>query len=594
MMPFVGIAQEDLNKMVQVTGAYDPIISDAEKIEMPVTVSDTLLDIKGGFQYSIKPQGAMSNFALRPMPAAKLNEKAYKDPRWLYARIGAGYPLQFLGDIYMQNLKPEDVSYGLFYNHRSIWAKIDNPDGENIPIDELNHEGGIYFRKNWEKMIFNTTVGFNHHNVLFYGYNTAVANRANHVVNKDSISQSYTSFYVNAGISSLPSESKFIYAANLMFDVFGDNGKNKFNKGRVFSMNENKVGANFMIGTSLNEGKHILSLKADGNVYLRNLSFNNAFSSHFNNSAIVYSYLFDELYGIYGSGKDTSDTKYIFNLNPSYSVALSKFHLELGVKYTGYQKAYSMKHKFYPMVNAELKLVNEFVPYAGISGGVNMNDYKSVVAQNPFITPGLNMSMKATDCAYSINGGFKGNIQSVFSYNVYGNYSILNDSYFFVNSYQTLPNNNPAEQISLRNNFDVLFDDMQLLKVGADFKVIAGPIDVSLSAAYYHCTLDKVVSPFHLPQYEANANIDISAGKYLTFNVNAYGQTKSSYAYTQALDEVGFNDGFINLGLGAEYIFTKNFSVFLNVNNVLNSKYEIWHGYRVPGIGALGGITFKL
>ncbi|MDR1592878.1 MAG: hypothetical protein LBS43_00160 [Prevotellaceae bacterium] len=594
MFPLWSLAQDDLNKTVQVTRAYDPIISDAEKIEFPGSFSDTLLNIKGNYQYSITPQNIASRVTLRPMPAAKISEDAYKDPKWLYARLGAGYPLQALGDVYLHNLNPADISYGLFYNHRSIWAKINNPNGENIPIDEMNHQAGVFFRKNWEKLSFNINGGFNGHNVLFYGYNTTIAKRAGIVPAKDSIAQAYTSIYVNAGVNSQDrKESGLRYHVNVLFDIFGDKGENKFKRGRIFSMNENKFDADIELGYAFGEKKHLVSLKADGNVYMRSLEYNAVYNSYFADPLLIYNSVFTDLYGMNGTGKNISDTKYIFNITPSYSFSLSKIDLDLGVKYTGYKREYKMKNKIYPAINVRFKLANEFVPYAGVNGEMQMNDYKSIVSENPFIAPGMNMAMRATDCFIDISGGIKGNIENIFAYNVYGKYSYLDDFYFFINSGQTLPASSVGELVALRNNFDVVYDDIRQLKVGAELKVSAGRVEALLSGAYYSYTLDALSAAFHRPAFTADLDIDVKATKALIFNINAHANSETPYTYNIAHGEIYYNEVFINLGAGVEYLFNRSFSVFLNANNLLNRRNEIWHGYKLPGLGVLGGVTFK-
>jgi hypothetical protein len=594
MFPVLSMAQDDLTKTVQVTKDYDPIISDAEKIEFPVSFSDTLLNFKGKYQYSITPQSIFSRVTLRPMPAAKISEDEYKDPKWLYARAGVGYPIQILGDVYVHNLNPADISFGLFYNHRSIWTKLNNPNGEDIPIDEMNHQAGVFFRKNWEKVSFNIDGGFSGHNVLFYGYNTLAARRAEIVPAKDSISQAYTSIYVNAGINSQDTdESRFRYHFNLLFDIFGDNGKNKFDKGRIFSMNENKFGADTEFGYTFGEKKHVISLKADGNIFMSNFDYNTVYNNYFANPLLIYNEVFTDLYGIYGAGKNISDTRYIFNITPSYSFSLAKIDFDLGVKYTGYKRDYKMKSRIYPAVNVRFKLVDEFVPYVGVNGETKMNDYKSIASENPFIAPGMNMAMKATDCFFDILAGIRGNIENIIAYNVYGKYSSLKDFYFFVNSGQTLPASSVGELVALRNNFDAVYDDVGQLKVGADLKISAGRVEAMLSGAYYSYALGVLDAPFHRPSVVTGLEIDIKATKTLVFNVNLHANSKTPYTYNVAHSEIYYNDAFVNLGAGAEYLFTRSFSIFLNASNLLNKRNEIWHGYKLPGLGVLGGITFK-
>jgi hypothetical protein len=583
------MAQDDLSKVVQVTKAYDPIISDAEKIDFPLNFNDSLLNIRSKFQYSITPHSVASSVIVRPMPSAKINENAYKDPKWLYARAGAGYPLQLQGDLYLQNLYPADYSYGMFYNHRSIWSKINNPNGKDVPIDEMNHQVGVFFRKNGEKLSFNINGGFFGHNVQFYGYNTTTAMRAAITPLKDSIAQVYKSVYVNAGLNSQDTkESDFRYHVNLMAEFFGDNGKNKFNKGRIFSMDENKLGAEIILGYAIERKKHLISLKAEGDMFLRNLKYNNMYDPYFADPMLIYNSIFNDLYGIAGTGKDIKDDRYIFSLTPSYTYSSAKIDLDLGFKYTGYKKSYSMNHRIYPVANIIFKVGSGFNPYANISGEVKMNDYRSIVDENPYISPGMNMTMKATDSPYAVSVGIRGNVENVFAYNIYGKYSALKDLYFFVNSEQTLP----VTLVALKNNFDVVYDDARQLSAVADLKVSSGFFEATLSGAYYSYTLDKLGAAFHRPEFVANLDINMKASKSLVFNINACAGSKTPYTGT-ANGEIYYNDEFINLGAGAEYMFTRSFSIFLNASNLLNRKNEVWHGYKLPGTGVLGGITFK-
>ena len=48
-----------------------------------------------------------------------------------------------------------------------------------------------------------------------------------------------------------------------------------------------------------------------------------------------------------------------------------------------------------------------------------------------------------------------------------------------------------------------------------------------------------------------------------------------------------------DMGIGAEYQLTDRLSLFLNINNLLNNKYERWYGYQAYGINVYGGLRFK-
>jgi outer membrane receptor protein involved in Fe transport len=48
-----------------------------------------------------------------------------------------------------------------------------------------------------------------------------------------------------------------------------------------------------------------------------------------------------------------------------------------------------------------------------------------------------------------------------------------------------------------------------------------------------------------------------------------------------------------DLSLGAEFTINRQFSAWLNANNLFNNKYERWHNYPVYGLNVLGGIIVR-
>ena len=53
------------------------------------------------------------------------------------------------------------------------------------------------------------------------------------------------------------------------------------------------------------------------------------------------------------------------------------------------------------------------------------------------------------------------------------------------------------------------------------------------------------------------------------------------------------NGGAFDLNAGAEFRVYKNFSVWLQMNNIFNNKYQRWNQYQVFGFNILGGIVYS-
>jgi hypothetical protein len=52
-------------------------------------------------------------------------------------------------------------------------------------------------------------------------------------------------------------------------------------------------------------------------------------------------------------------------------------------------------------------------------------------------------------------------------------------------------------------------------------------------------------------------------------------------------------EGAFDLNAGAEFRINKNFNIWLQMNNILNNRYERWHQYEVFGFNILGGIVYS-
>ena len=50
---------------------------------------------------------------------------------------------------------------------------------------------------------------------------------------------------------------------------------------------------------------------------------------------------------------------------------------------------------------------------------------------------------------------------------------------------------------------------------------------------------------------------------------------------------------FLDLGFQAEYEIIPRFSIFLQLNNILNDKYQRWYQYDNFGMNVLGGLRLK-
>jgi outer membrane receptor for ferric coprogen and ferric-rhodotorulic acid len=64
-------------------------------------------------------------------------------------------------------------------------------------------------------------------------------------------------------------------------------------------------------------------------------------------------------------------------------------------------------------------------------------------------------------------------------------------------------------------------------------------------------------------------------------------------AYWRYLNKsVGTGDGGFDVNAGMEFRLTKQFNLWLQMNNLFNDKYQRWNQYSVYGFNILGGVIF--
>lgn len=106
---------------------------------------------------------------------------------------------------------------------------------------------------------------------------------------------------------------------------------------------------------------------------------------------------------------------------------------------------------------------------------------------------------------------------------------------------------------------------------------------------YSNITMSK--RAWHLPTTRLNGDFlwnpipELSLTAYMSY-------VGGNYALDTTLQEIKIKP-YVDMGFGGEYMAMKKLSLFLNVNNLLNNKYQRWLGYEAFGINIYGGVRLK-
>ncbi len=282
----------------------------------------------------------------------------------------------------------------------------------------------------------------------------------------------------------------------------------------------------------------------------------------------------------YTSKNLTSNVKFnnnVFQIAPELIYAKENITIHGGVSPTWDNGKLSVLPNIYGVAQLEDK---PFLIEAGLIGRIIKNSYRNLSFINPYLaTLTTQKNTKETE----LYGGIKTSVGKHFNFSAKAGLISYNNLPFYIND---TANDNKAFIVSneskltdLRLHADMSFVSQDKFTVtgGLTFNGYTGmkdndkawgtiPLEVSASLRWWAFKQLMVKSDFRA----------FTGGPYLLKNnVNA---TLSGAA---------------DLSAGLEFAINKNFSAWLDVNNILNNKYERWHNYQVFGMNVLGGIIYK-
>jgi outer membrane receptor protein involved in Fe transport len=124
-------------------------------------------------------------------------------------------------------------------------------------------------------------------------------------------------------------------------------------------------------------------------------------------------------------------------------------------------------------------------------------------------------------------------------------------------------------------------------QIGFSIRGVKNFWDTKIYSYSYYETVTKAIN---VPDFVIDASIDATILSQLKIRLG-YEMQSGRYGL-EGYDEIEKMKDIQNVSLGASYIFNKSFSLYLQMNNLLNQKYEYWYTYPEQSITAIAGFTF--
>jgi len=403
----------------------------------------------------------------------------------------------------------------------------------NQTYSQLNIKGsGSYFT---DKNEVYGTVGISQQDYSLYGYDHLM-----HNYSKSDVLQRFQDVTIKGGIrNKAENETGINYNPNVQINVFSNKDKLTESSLMLEAPVEKTFGDVFSVK---------VSAKADISSYT---SKNLVTNVKFNNN--------------------------VFQLAPELIYSTANITVHGGVSPTWDNGKLNVLPNIYGVAQLKDK---PFLVEAGLIGRIIKNTYRNLSFINPYLaTLTAQKNTKETE----LYGGIKTSVGKHFNFSAKAGLISYNNLPFYIND--TANDNksfivsNESKLTDLRIHADMSFvsQDKFTITGGLTFNGYTGmkdndkawgtiPLEVSASLRWWAFKQLMVKSDFRA----------FTGGPYLLKNnVNA---TLSGAA---------------DLSAGLEFAINKNFSAWLDVNNIFNNKYERWHNYQVFGLNVLGGVIYK-
>ena len=358
-------AQGDHVENVDVIAPYQPIVSDAFKINLNPVIRDTArekLDVK----YVYLNPTVNTTFTVEELKPAKIGAATVPKLYRFLIKVGFGNYTTPYGEFYFNNKQSRTYSIGVHMKHFSSWGEIKDYADPSF----MDNTVDVYGRKIFKKHVFSGELGYDYNMLHYYGFKPADYFV---VPDKDEYQQHFSMIKGRVNLSSLanPDSLKLNHKVDLAFhnlgDAFGTNETNLFLSGDVNKeLSLIRITQSQVIGGEAN---------------------------------VDYTFQKDSL-------KDHNHG--LIRLKPYLRTKFKAFAFNLGVDLTLNMDTSSSFH-IYPIADVQFNIVRDIlILYGGITGSMKNNTYRSMTAENPFMT-GMSY-IKPTNERMVLFAGIRSNI----------------------------------------------------------------------------------------------------------------------------------------------------------------------------------------
>ncbi len=456
-----------------------------------------------------------------------------------YVSLGAGNFGRLYGEALINSNQENKMIFGIHALHNSTnRGPIDDKNSSNL-YDKAEISGKYLA----EMFQINAGINYNRDQYYFYGYK-----RPRVEFDRNEIKQVINTLQFNVGFENIAPNPRVDYALNTSLKTLKDN----------YSAQETDWQTTFNAYFPIIEDKFIALVNADANMAQRS--------------------------------DGEVDRRNLFRVEPSFKVNLNRFGGSVGYKAVNEFDAVKNinRTKGFPTLELTYKFPNLIYAFAGMNGDIVRNTLSSFLSENPYLKP--QSKLLNTEKLREFYVGSKGDIGSGFSFNFRGAMGYYKNLYYF-NNYSPKTNESKADTAK----FAILYDSLRTQYVNISFQINYQPVEMwrtYLRSDFNHYQRRAYQKPFHRPLTSIKWGNTLIVSDKLVANLDFYYYSKT-FAQNPTTQQLVTNKAIYDLNAEFDYLFGKQFTAFVKLNNLLGKKYERFLYYPQQGLNFLVGVNYS-
>jgi hypothetical protein len=238
----------------------------------------------------------------------------------------------------------------------------------------------------------------------------------------------------------------------------------------------------------------------------------------------------------------------------------------------------------HPLLSGKLFLFEDKVEmYAQFEGENTYHSLNDITLENPFIRPGE--ASWWTNTKQSFTTGIKTSVIPKLDLNLGLTYAKVENGGFYIADSST----------QFKNLLTVEHDNFQQVRFFAEASYHhTDQLQSILNLTFDTYETEKIKKAWHLPAFQGKWELHYRLNDQWSFETGLLllGERFAPGNYTTLFEPIRLKP-VTDLNLDVNYSFSKQFAVFLQLNNALNNRYERFYNYPVQGFQLFAGMSLR-